>query len=316
MKEQFRKKQFNKTFTITLSNKEKWTANPLEILTLADEIIEAYMDINIKMTLRQLYYQMVTDNHIPNDDIAYKKLSDLITDGRYLGIIHWDGIEDRGRPISKPLEFEDLSELMDVAFRSYRLPRWEGQNYYIELFSEKDAISSILSPVAKKWHIPYSFNKGYASVTTMYSLFSRIEKAIIEDKNIAIFYLGDHDPSGLDMVRDIEERLGEFFDNRPELFELASFLDKVEIVSVALTIEQIKEYGPPPNPTKLTDPRAKDYIKRYGKTCWEVDALKPDIMMGIVEDSIKKYIDIDKYEMWIEKEKEDKRLLRKLIKGM
>lgn len=312
MKQQYREKKFKKEFTITLSDKKtKWTGSALRLINLADEIVTNYMDMGIKMTLRQLFYRMVTGNTVPNDDVAYSKLSTLITDGRYAGLIDWDGIEDRGRPLHFYGEFDNLQDIVR-AMRGCRFPRWKDQDYYVELFAEKDAISSILRPIASRWHIRYGFNKGYGSVTVMKNLADRIGGAILDEKEVVILYLGDHDPSGLDMVRDIDERVHEFLIEDLPPPGSNDFHHQFEIVPIALTKKQIKEYDPPPNPTKVKDPRLANYIRKHGSFCWEVDALEPQTMSEIVEDAIREYIDIGKWDDVIAREREQIGMLEKI----
>jgi hypothetical protein len=119
-----------------------------------------------------------------------------------------------------------------------------------------------------------------------------------DDKKCYILYLGDHDPSGVDMVRDIKDRLEEFG-------------AEAEVIRIALTQEQIKRYNPPPNPAKITDPRAKDYIAKFGNTSWEVDALNPDVLHKVIKKAVEELIDADKFNAKIEQEKKDKKKLEK-----
>jgi hypothetical protein len=95
------------------------------------------------------------------------------------------------------------------------------------------------------------------------------------------------------MVRDIRERLAEF-------------RCKVSVEKIALTMEQIKRYNPPPNPAKLTDPRSEKYVTEYGNQSWELDALKPEVLNDLVESHIKKYLDMDKYNNVLAQEKREK----------
>lgn len=316
MKEQFRNKRFNKYIKIKLSDqKTYWEKNTFEFIKDIIYITDIYLEKDIKMTLRQLYYQLVSHDIIPNDNNIYKKLSKFLTNLRYNGIIDWDVIEDRVRVPKFPGEWKNIPDLIDSAIYTFRLPRWENQKYYIELATEKDALSSILYPIADKWHIPFSVNRGYTSATAMYDLFKRVFKKINKDKKIIILYLGDHDPSGIDMCRDIEERLKEFLitKNVTAPFNILKIINCEYIKQIGLTTEQVKKYNPPPNPAKITDPRAKFYIEKYGNQNWEVDALPPDIMIELVESSIKEYIDLNEWDEIIEKENKQKNKLEELM---
>ena len=166
-------------------------------------------------------------------------------------------------------------------------------------------MESILSPITQKYHIYFGVNKGYSSASTMYALAKRIDKKITdENKTAIILYLGDHDPSGLDMVRDIHTRVCEFL----RLNEDNDFFTTLQL---ALNQEQIKQYNPPPNPAKITDPRAKWYLRKYGNKSWELDALEPEILMDIAEKGILKFLDLEKYQQWINREAKESKALRK-----
>jgi len=300
----------------------------IQLLGRAISIVEEYEEQNIRMTLRQLYYQLVARDFLPNTIKEYKKLSELLTSARYAGYVDWEAIEDRIRVPKKHAEWDDVTDLVESAKHSYRLDRWEGQEYYLELFTEKDALASVLSPIADKWHIHFCVNRGYTSASAMYDLYKRVDEKVDEGKKVRILYLGDYDPSGLDMVRDIKIRmsemlLGGFYDKSdykqdPEV-HLGELLDDdkdLDVVHIALTKSQIEEYNPPPNPAKLTDPRAKDYIRRHGRVSWEVDALRPEVMMGLVNDSIRGFVDEDMMEEIKDKEKEDMKQLEEFAKTL
>ncbi len=276
MKQQFRDIKFQKKNLILLGN--------------IKEILEEYSMKGIKVTLRQLYYQLVARDLIPNKVSEYAKISSLLTNARYTGDIDWSAIEDRTRIPDLSNTFEDTEHLVEVACRSYQLDRWEGQEYYVELWTEKDAISSVIKPITKKYQVSVSVNRGYCSASSMYVSAQRFIDH--DGKNKILLYLGDHDPSGLDMDRDIKERLKEFGVN-------------VQVIRIGLTLKQIKKYTPPPNPAKTTDPRGTGYILKFGNQSWEVDALKPEFLQGLIEDSILTYLNLNKFEQVKEKERED-----------
>jgi len=261
------------------------------------EIVEEYEAQDLTLTARQLYYQFVSRDFIPNTPAEYKKLTALLTDARYAGLIDWNAIEDRGRVPETPSQWPNVQALVTSALRSYRLPRWEGQGKHVELWVEKQALAGVLWPLASRFHITLMVNKGYSSASAMYESAHRMKMAD-EPENI-VFYLGDHDPSGEDMVRDIEERLSEFGVR-------GLFVDKL-----ALTMEQVTRYNPPPNPAKLTDSRATAYIAKYGPQSWEVDALPPDVLSRIITDAIENEIDAGLMDAVKVREEHDKSALQK-----
>jgi hypothetical protein len=264
-------------------------------IDLANEIIEIYQAQHLKLTLRQLYYQFVTRNAAPNTERSYKNLGKLISDARLAGLIDWGAIEDRVRVPKAPNEFNDLRELVNAALNSYRLPRWKGQLEYVELWVEKDALSGVLAPLAEQYHVTLMVNRGYSSQSAMYEAASRFLTAGT-DKECHLLYLGDHDPSGEDMVRDIHDRLD-------------MFLASVEVNKVALTMDQVEQYDPPPNPAKLTDSRAASYIAEHGEYSWEVDALPPDVLHNLIEEAILDHVDLEKMDGIQAQEVSDKEAL-------
>ena len=282
----------------------------LEMIEACNGIITQYQAQKLTLTLRQLYYQLVTKNVISNEERSYKTLGNLVSDGRLAGLIDWDAIEDRVRVPRIPQEFKDLPELVRAAHDAYRLPRWKGQENYVELWVEKDAISGVLAPLANQYHITLMVNRGYSSQSAMYESANRFKAEYIKSrkpdtklKQGRLLYLGDHDPSGEDMVRDISDRL--------EMFGADVIVEKI-----ALTMDQVQEYNPPPNPTKLTDSRAAGYIEKYGDSSWEVDALPPEVLHRIVKDAILNYVDLWRMQEVKRQEEVDKKLLMEFIKSV
>lgn len=270
-------------------------------LDTINEIIEEYADEGYRLTLRQLYYQLVSQAIIPNRVQEYAKLSTILVKGRMAGAVDWSAIEDRIRVPHLPYWVTGIPDAIKDTIEFYRLDRQLGQDVYIELWVEKDALSGVLKRVTNHYHINLMVNRGYSSCTAMHDASKRFKRAVEQDKEPYILYLGDHDPSGLDMLRDVTDRLYEFN------------ID-INLIHVGLTMKQIKKYNPPPNPAKITDPRATKYIEDYGNTSWEVDALKPGTLNALVKAHIEKLIDMDIFERRIAQEQKDIRELKKIVK--
>src|SRR5574341_258871 len=305
-----------------------------------DSIIDEYQQQGLRLTARQLYYQFVSRALIPNKDSEYKKLTALLTDARYAGMIDWDAIEDRGREPNTPNEWDSLQDRVESALNNYRLPRWKGQDKYVELWVEKQALAGVLEPIAYEFHATLMVNKGYSSASAMKVSAERIKEACIIDRELyddiygrlertnhldeddeerreamqymrenieqairtpIVLYLGDHDPSGEDMVRDIKERLKEFG------------VLWLQVEKVGLTIAQVRQYNPPPNPAKVADPRAKDYIAKFGGKSWEVDALPPPVLTQLIRKAFLKHIDKPKLDAVKKQEELDKKRLREAV---
>lgn len=291
--------------------KEIWSCRQTDLIDEIVHITEKYKEMEIKLSGRQLYYQLVAIDFIPNAIEIYKRISKFVTDGRYGGVFDWSAIEDRGRVSSKHAEWNSISDLISSALYSYRRPRWEGQYYYVEMLCEKQALESVLKPIADKWHIRFGYNKGYTSASSMYEMSKRVIKEMYNGKKVVILYFGDHDPSGLDMIRDIKERMVEFLTEceEPQPFDTVTVFDDFTVHPLALTKEQIKTMNPPPNPAKFSDPRSKDYILENGNVSWELDAIDPKTLQQIAEDGILQYLDEEQYDEIVLNEKEDAKTL-------
>lgn len=274
-----------------------------ELIDTANSIITTYQSKGYRLTLRQLYYQFISRDLLPNSEKSYSKLGRVISEGRLAGLIDWDAIEDRVRVPRIPQEFENIQELVDVAIKAYRLPRWKNQKNYIELWVEKDALAGVLQPLASRYHVTMMVNRGYSSQSAMYEAGNRFIDARQKHEACHLLYLGDHDPSGEDMVRDIRDRL--------EMFGA-----KLEVDKLALTMDQIEQYNPPPNPAKMTDSRATGYVALHGSSSWEVDALPPDVLSNLIEGAIENLLDEELMNKVKEKEQVDKLRLQEVVKDI
>lgn len=254
--------------------KQRFKPSSLKTIDQANEIIDEYIERDMKITLRQLYYQMVSRDMLVNTTRSYKNLGGIINDGRMAGLIDWDVIEDRTREVVDPSDWKNPASILEVCSRTFRVDRWEDQPYRPEVWIEKEALAGVISGVCHKLHIPYLSCRGYASQSEMWSSAMRL-KAFAENNGQTpiILHFGDHDPSGIDMSRDIFDRL-------------EVFMGGLKIDRLALNMNQIRSFNPPPNPAKVTDPRFETYQQKYGDESWELDALKPEILIGLIEDAV------------------------------
>jgi len=275
------------------------------LLSKINKVLDDYQDKGHRLTLRQLYYQLVSTDTIQNTEQEYHKLSRILADARMAGVVDWDVIEDRTRTPKIPPHFESIGQLVASAADSYRLDRWKDQKYYVEVWLEKDALSGILEPITRRYHVHLLVNRGYPSVSAMYDSAKRIKvQTHINKKPSRILYLGDHDPSGENMVQDIEKRLREF----------GAFA--VGVQKIALTMEQIEHYNLPPNPAKRSDPRYDKYVRIHGNRSWELDALRPEVLTALVQSHIKKLVNHRKFNAVIRQEEREKMRLVRLSKRL
>lgn len=261
-------------------------------------ILSAYQEQGYDLSLRQLYYQLVASNVIPNEERSYKRLGEIISDARLAGLVDWDMIKDRGRETIISPRWKSPADLVEAGAEQFRIEKWKDQDCYVEVMVEKQALEGVLIPVCHELDVAFTANKGYSSSSALYEAGKRILDRSDEGKEVHLIYLGDHDPSGIDMSRDVWERL-ELFSGTP-----------IEFHRVALNMDQIRRLRPPENPAKLTDSRAAGYIKRFGRSSWELDALEPRLLAEIVRGAVLNLRDDDRWAAAVEREEEMKLTLR------
>lgn len=292
----------------------KFRAGTLALVSVMRNIITGYARQGYDLSLRQLYYQLVSQNVVPNSEQSYNRVGSILTDARMAGLIDWGAIVDRGRGSMSNSYWSDPSELIQSAAEAFALDRWEPQPWFVILMVEKQALEGVLQPVCERLHIPFSSNKGYSSATHLYTIGKLLRRKMEdEDKQVCVIYLGDHDPSGIDMTRDVEERLrlfsGMTIIENGETYCNTADQDKLVVRRIALNMDQVQKYNPPPNPTKLTDSRAEGYIQQFGHTCWELDALQPAQLVRLVEDVVAEYRDDRLWGLVEDREQKGKELL-------
>jgi len=269
------------------------TQKSQDLVDAANAIIAEYSIKGFTLTLRQLYYQFVARDIIPNTERSYKNLGTLITKARLAGMVSWEAIEDRNREHNTFWTREDEYGLIANLPNYIRFDQWERQSYYVEVWVEKEALGNVIAKACEPWLVPHMSCKGYLSASEAWRAGQRFEDKIAEGKDCVLIHLGDHDPSGIDMTRDNADRL--------QLLSRAG-PGEIEVRRIALNRDQIDQYDPPPNPTKLTDSRAQDYIAEHGHSSWELDALDLDVMTDLITDEIRSCID---HSIWEDVEAEE-----------
>lgn len=276
----------------------EWNLKPatMELVAQAESIIDEFAAQGYTLTLRQLYYQFVGRGLIENTERSYKNLGNVITKARYAGMVSWESIEDRGRQLNTFWYREDDQELIDVLSDNIRFDRWKGQENYIEVWVEKEALGNVIERACERFLVPHLSCKGFLSASEAWRAGMRLDAMLDEGKNCTIIHLGDHDPSGIDMTRDNQDRLDEFTHQRG-----------IEVKRIALNMDQVEEYNPPPNPAKTTDSRYASYVVEHGSESWELDALRPNVIVDLITDAIESFIDMDEWEALDDQESEMKR---------
>lgn len=277
----------------------------LDLIAKSNSIIAEYDRQGFTLTLRQLYYQLVSRDFIPNSQTEYKKLSATISDARLAGLVDWNAIIDRTRNLRANSHWENPAEILKSAIQSYRIDKWADQPYRPEVWIEKDALVGVIENSCQELDVPYFAARGYNSQSEMWATgHYRFRAHLSEGQVPIIFHLGDHDPSGLDMTRDIVGRLALFVGQ------------DIEVRRLALNFDQVEQYSPPPNPAKLADPRAEGYMAEFGRSSWELDALSPAVISDLITVAIQSVMDENLWQAAVDRERKEIQDLTALIEKL
>lgn len=264
----------------------RFQRNSLALIGIIDEVVTDYQSQGYRLTIRQLYYQLVARGQIENTVRSYDNIVALMTNARLAGLIDWDAIEDRTRGFLDRSHWTSGGEILQAVANQYHEDLWDDQSYRVFVVVEKEALAGVLERTCKEFDVPLLPARGYPSATTLREFAkTRIMRA---RQKIVLLHLGDHDPSGIDMSRDLMDRLGLFSRNEVP----------IEFERIALNMDQINEQKPPPNPAKVTDSRFADYQRKYGDESWELDALSPRYLHDLVTQTVGQYID---HSLWRQK---------------
>ncbi|KKK68394.1 hypothetical protein LCGC14_2944500 [marine sediment metagenome] len=272
----------------------------METITQAEAIITEYQSQGFSLTLRQIYYQFVARGLIPNTERSYKRIGNIVSDARRAGLIDWNAIEDRTRFIRSLSNWDKPQDILESAKNSYHRDLWATQDKRIEVWIEKDALVGVIEPICQENDVPFFSCRGYVSDSEMWRAAMRMRR--YTGQSIIVLHLGDHDPSGIDMIRDIKDRL-----------RLFSRHAKIEVRRIALTMEQVEEQDPPPNPAKITDSRYASYALEYGDKSWELDALEPQYISDLIRDQILEERDEKKWEAAVAEQEEERKQIQDII---
>lgn len=268
---------------------KEFAGRTLDIIEQANDILDEYAAQGFDLTLRQLYYQFVSRGLLDNVQRQYKRLGSIISSARLAGLVDWSRIVDRTRELKEEPHWRDPEAILEVCAKQFRLDRWLRQPVWPEVWIEKDALMGVIGGVCAHLDVRHFSCRGYTSQSEMWVAARRLCDRAAAGQTPVILHFGDHDPSGIDMTRDIADRMRVFG------------LD-LEVRRLALNMAQVDEYGPPPNPAKVTDSRYGGYVLAYGEESWELDALEPSVLAGLIETAIESLRDD---ELWEKDESEE-----------
>ena len=278
---------------------ESWnpTGTSLNLIEIANQICADYRAQGYDLTLRQLFYQFVARDHIANNQRNYKMLGTVIDKARRAGLLDWRYIVDRTRYLAGNQTYDDPAAIIESVVDKFYIDLWETQDTRVEVWVEKEALAGVIERAAKARGCNYFSCRGYVSQSEMHAAAMRHRYWENEGQDMVVVHLGDHDPSGIDMTRDIRDRL--------RLFGASTTVKRI-----ALNYDQIEQYSPPPNPAKLTDSRAEGYIERFGDESWELDALDPATLNALITEEIDTYIHRPTFQLRQDEQSEGRDKLR------
>lgn len=250
-------------------------------------------------SVRQIYYQFVKNNWLPNEGGSYNKVQAAINDGRMAGLLSWTAIEDRGRDLMGYTTYNSPQEAVETLEKDYKTEVWASQPSRPEVWVEKAALVSVVGSICDLERVDFYATRGYDSQSAVWRAARRFTDYISRGQRPVVLHLGDHDPSGLDMTRDITERLQTFVGV------------PVQVIRLALNMSQVQTLALPPNPAKLTDARAVDYVAKYGSESWELDALDNDYIRRLIRDAVESLRDQKLWDEALMEEIEDREQLQR-----
>jgi hypothetical protein len=268
----------------------KANAGRLKIIQQANAIIAEYQAQGFDLTLRQLYYQFVSRDFIPNQQKEYKKLGEVLLAGRMAGLVDWNAIIDRTRNLVDLSHWDSPAQIVEAVAAQFRVDLWGSQPNRVEVWVEKDAAIGVVMGVCQQLDVPYFSCRGYTSVSEIWAAAQRLKRYQKLGQEPIILHFGDHDPSGIDMTRDITDRL-------------ATFGLPLDVRRLALNMDQVEQYEPPPNPAKETDSRHAGYLRLYGDESWELDALEPAVLAALIRKEVESIRDDGEWQRAIRRQK-------------
>jgi hypothetical protein len=264
----------------------------------ANEIIAEYEAQGFVLTARQLFYQFVARDWLPNTQGDYKRLYRIVGDARDAGLIDWDAIEDRTREVVTHTAWSSPGEIIGSCADDYQEDLWAEQEYRPEVWIEKDALLGVIEGVCTEYRVPYFATRGNASATLVYEAGKRFARYLDQGLIPVVLHLADHDPNGIDMTRDLEERLARYA------------RQEVEVRRIALTMAEVRRYRPPPNFVKEADARTNSYRAQFGTDeCWELDALSPTVIANLIRNEVEGLIEAKAWKRAQSREKRGTKLL-------
>ena len=298
------------------------------VRSVAQLVKDVHAEVGGCVSVRQIYYQAVNAGLVQSGDLGYRKIQDAIRDGREVGWVAWNVIEDRGRSPRKPyVESSVSSALADLA-RHYRLDRAAGQRFRVEVWLEQAALREVVWPVCSDLGAVLVVCGGFTSYDSLFKASERFRGYASMGQQPIILHLSDLDPSGVTMGASIGSMIGQLLAREPDPDDeriddedepeecdegCAPSASPVYVQRVGLTLAQAKQYGLLARPLKEGDSRAAAYRERHGDYAYELDGLPADVLQGLVRSAIEPLIDWGQRDLVLQREAVDRATIQELI---
>jgi hypothetical protein len=262
---------------------------------IRDEIRQVLAESH-PQTDRQIFYQLTSRGVVAKTEKQYHgTVVRLLSSMRLSCEIPFEWIADSTRWMRKPKTHASLQSALRATADAYRRALWDDQGAYVEIWLEKDALSGVLYPLTSEWDVPLMVTRGYASLSFLHHAALTIDA---RQQPAFIYYLGDYDPSGLDISRSVESRLREFAPHA-----------EITFARVAVTRSQIDDWGLPTRPTKRSDSRSNGFV---GESV-EVDAIPADVLRLLVTQCISNHVDVDQLAMTPMVEQNERDVVERIV---
>lgn len=267
-----------------------------DLADLDDAIFDA-AERDQPLTVRSIFYRVVSAGAVEKSEKSYRAVQRRVLAMRRNGGLPYDWVADGTRWAIKPNTWNSVEDMLSAASYSYRRSLWLEQNVHVEVWSEKDALASVISAVTRELDVPLLVARGFASETFLYSTAQQVKYS---NKPAFIYQLGDHDPSGVAAWEHVQARLRDFAPNVDFTFQ-----------RLAVTPEQIDTHKLLTRPTKTTDSRARNFV---GESV-EVDALPSPVLRSLVRDAVESHLDPHKLAITRAVEQSERDVLRNIRGG-
>lgn len=293
--------------SLGVSVSEVYRSRPIKARRTKDqlkEILQASREIiaeeSCEITIRHLFYRLVSQKLLAKDEKEYKKLGTYLMKWRRSGELPWSAFADNTRWYYGNVGYSGIEAALINTRDTYRRNLWATQDAFVEIWCEKDAIASILLDEAISFGVQVFPLRGFTSGSALHNAADSFKTQINAGKTIYVYYFGDYDPSGIEIDKSAVRNLHE--DHGVE----------VNFERIAVTPDHIKSLNLPTRPPKLTDTRTKNF---KGESV-EIDALRMPILKGMVRQCIVQHIDQAEWDMQLRIEEQEKSLLDMLAREM